>query len=500
MANLEEVFKLSGIPDFTFVKPNEFGKLKVSLRTPGRCLVVEGPSGIGKTTSITKAIDELGIEKKVLKLSARKRDDVDLIKELPDMKDIGIVIIDDFHRLDESVKAKVADFMKILADEEDVESKLIVIGINRAGESLLKFASDLSSRVDTIKFEANPESKLIELINKGEKALNININTKEEIVENAYGSFYIAQMLCHQTCLTDEILNTLSEYKKIEISFELVKSQVLDELYRKFFEIARKFATGPRLRREGRAPYLHLLYWLADSKEWSIQLDQIMATHPDQKGSISQLVEKGYLENHIKDNEDVANILHYDTQTHILNVEDPKFIFFIRSLLWSKFAKQVGYLNLEFKSKYDFALSFAGENRNLAQNLYDKLVENEMEIFYDKNEQHRILAANVEDYLGPIYRSEAKYVLVLLSNNYPKKIWTKFEADQFKERFGKDSVIPIWFSETTPSMFDESTKIGGIEYDQSASIQSEVNRIAELLVKKITEDRATESISLTEGE
>jgi hypothetical protein len=46
---LEDVYKLSGIPTHTFVKPVEYSKLLVSLRTPGRGLVVEGPSGIGKT-------------------------------------------------------------------------------------------------------------------------------------------------------------------------------------------------------------------------------------------------------------------------------------------------------------------------------------------------------------------------------------------------------------------------------------------------------------------
>jgi hypothetical protein len=32
-------------------------------------------------------------------------------------------------------------------------------------------------------------------------------------------------------------------------------------LGRAFFEPSRKLATGPRLRREGRAPYLHILHW-----------------------------------------------------------------------------------------------------------------------------------------------------------------------------------------------------------------------------------------------
>jgi hypothetical protein len=49
---LYEVFKPSGIPTLTFVEPPRFSALKLSLAQPGRGLVVEGPSGIGKTTAL----------------------------------------------------------------------------------------------------------------------------------------------------------------------------------------------------------------------------------------------------------------------------------------------------------------------------------------------------------------------------------------------------------------------------------------------------------------
>jgi hypothetical protein len=72
-----------------------------------------------------------------------------------------------------------------------------------------------------------------------------------------------------------------------------------------------------------------------------------------------------------------------------------------------------------------------------------ELAAREISVFYDKNEQHRILANDVEEYLAPIYRSESRFVVVLLSRDYPRKIWTKFESEQFKQRFGDHSVIPI---------------------------------------------------------
>ena len=59
-------------------------------------------------------------------------------------------------------------------------------------------------------------------------------------------------------------------------------------------------------------------------------------------------------------------------------------------------------LELSLRNSYDFALSFAGEDRGLAEKLNNLLLDREISVFYDKNEQHRILTSNVEDYLAPI--------------------------------------------------------------------------------------------------
>jgi hypothetical protein len=492
---LEEVYKSSGVPTYTFVKPVEYQKLFVSLRTPGRGLVVEGPSGIGKTTSIYKALEELGQLEKVLKLTARKQEDRDLIKELPHLEEIGVVIIDDFHRLPDDVKQSIADYMKTLADEEAISSKIVVVGINKAGDSLVSFARDLNNRVDTITFEANPVERLLELIKKGEQALNISINTALEIASDAHGSFHIAQMLCHETCLLADITEKSNEHKSLTISFEVVRNRVLGEMRRVFYEPARKFATGPRLRREGRAPYFHILNWLAMGLEWSLQLDRAMTQHPNHKGSVGQVVDKGYLTDFLKLHREFDDVLHYDPYTRVLSVEDPKFVYFIRNMDWHEFARNVGYLNIAIETNYDFAISFAGADRQLAQLIFDRLTEEEIEVFYDKNEQHRILAENVEEYLGPIYSSGAQFVLVLLGPEYPKKIWTKFESDRFKDRFCQGSVIPIWFSSCPPGIFDESSKVGGFTFEPGKDVELQINYICGSLIKKLKESRLKEPVS-----
>ena len=147
MAQLQEVFVKQGVPTVTFVKPAEYTKLLVSLKTPGRGIVIEGPSGIGKTTATLKAVEEAGVGQNVINLSARTKSDLALIADLPNMRPFGMVIIGDFHRLGADTKQIVADLMKVLAAESDEHSKIVILGIPNVGEALLTCGRDLSNRI-----------------------------------------------------------------------------------------------------------------------------------------------------------------------------------------------------------------------------------------------------------------------------------------------------------------------------------------------------------------
>ena len=510
MANLEEVFRLSGVPTYTFVQPDRYDEIKVSVRTPGRCLVLEGPSGIGKTTTVTKVLADLGMSEHVIPLSARKQSDLEYIAELPNLGKLGTVIVDDFHRLDDAVKSRLSDFMKILADSEDPSSKLILIGINKAGQQLVKFAHDLGMRVDVFKLETNSEEKIEEMIALGEAALNVKLPDTQRIARHAQGSFQIAQLLCHKLCVLDHVTETAPAQKRITTSLNVAIEDVMSDLARQFKEAAVTFARGSKLRREGRAPYLHILRWLSETEEWSLDLSEAVNAYPDMKGSVGQVIDKGYLEALLADPEKhdiLSPYFHFEPSTRVLSVEDPKLVFYLKNVIWRVFTRQVGYRADYFKGRYDFALSFAGPNRDLAKTLHEFLAEREVASFYDENEQHRIIAQNIEDYLAPIYRSEARYVVVLQSPDYPKRIWTKFESDNFRERFGTQSVIPIRYTNVIPGFFTEDAKYGGIPFDSSKDLEEQAQEIAAILCKRIIEDRqsareaeAVESIELAPQE
>jgi hypothetical protein len=334
-----------------------------------------------------------------------------------------------------------------------------------------------------------------QLIALGERALNVEINVKDEIAEAANGSFYLAQMLSHQTCLDSGILEQQGERFVTRASFELTRGKVFERLSRTFLERTQKFAQGTRFRREGRAPYLHLLYWLAKCDDWSLSLTRAIRENQALRGSVTQIVEKGYLLELVREDNDIAAALHYDPKARQLTVEDPQYFYFLRNISWSRFAADAGFLTMEFPSRYDFALSFAGPDRYVAEALFGCLEEREFEIFYDRNEQHRILAEDVEDYLRPIYQSDAEYVVVLLGLEYPKRVWTRFESQQFRDRFKSGAVIPVWFANVPPGVFDESSRVGGITFDPAGDINAQVQKIADLLARKIEEKRPARPVS-----
>lgn len=489
MPNLEDVFKRSGVPTHTFVEPKEYNQLVVSLRTPGRGVILEGPSGIGKTTAVETALRSLKLDDCVTKLSARKPADIDYISGLPELGELGVVIVDDFHKLNRETQEKLADYIKILADISSKESKIVLIGINQAGQSLINLAPDVTNRVDIIRLENNSDERVQKILELGEDALNININVKEEIVQNAQGSFYITQMLAYEVCLRANVLESANDKVSISESLEAVKASLHDRLGQRFRSVCEKFCRGTRFRRDGRAPYLHMLYWLATQPEWTLDLRAAMREHQEMRGSVGQVIDKGFLQELVDGNSSIQEVLHYDEDSELITVEDPQFVFYLKGVPWRSFSKEIGFTDVDFEYRYDFALSFAGSDRDVAHILFEKLQDQEMEVFYDFNEQHRILAEDIEDYLRPIYESDSQFIVCLLGPDYPRRAWTRVESEAFKVRFSESAIIPLLFSNAAPGIFDEAHRRGAFMIDRDKEIEPQVTEFVGLLTKKIREIR-----------
>jgi hypothetical protein len=484
---VEDVFKVSGVPTHTFVRPAEFERLKVAIRTPGRGVIVEGPSGIGKSTAISKALEELDLGAGVTRLTAREPGDVEYIETLPELGDFGIVIVDDFHRLDEGVKARVADLLKATADTEDVKRKLVIIGINAAGDALIESSPDLGNRLEVVKFETEDIGKIEELILAGEKAFNVEFEARSLIAEKASGSFYIAQLLCFDACIQAGLTERPDSQKAVAIPFSAIQRRVVARQRERFGDTVKAFARGTKFRPSGRAPYLHILRWLSESDSWSISIRDEMRSHPKEKASVQVVVERGFLKNLTSD-ESIAKILHFDAETQILSVEDPMLVFYLRAINWPDFVREVGFTKVDYDENYDIALSFAGEDRAFAEQLRDVLEDYGHTVFYDLAEQHRFLGEDVEAYLGPIYASGSRYVVPVLGEMYGRKRWTLFEAEQYRDRIDRGQVLPVWSNRVPPQPTDRLRDKGGLDFDPKGDLLAQAKVIGEVISRKLAEN------------
>ena len=95
---------------------------------------------------------------------------------------------------------------------------------------------------------------------------------------------------------------------------------------------------------------------------------------------------------------------------------------------------------------YDIAFSFAGEDREIVDYLAKNLVKNDVSVFYDRYEQADLWGKDLYQHLSFIYKDTAKYCVIIISENYIKKLWTKHELKQTQARAFMESeeyILPL---------------------------------------------------------
>jgi hypothetical protein len=83
---------------------------------------------------------------------------------------------------------------------------------------------------------------------------------------------------------------------------------------------------------------------------------------------------------------------------------------------------------------FDVAISFAGEDREIARALAEGLHGMGYEVFYDVFRAHDLWGKNLYEYLLSVYRDKAKYCIILLSSHYKSKAWTRLELKGAESR------------------------------------------------------------------
>ncbi|MFK8184256.1 MAG: TIR domain-containing protein [Phormidesmis sp.] len=336
-----EVFKTSGVPTITFVEPEKFHLIKLALMQPGVGVVIEGPSGIGKTTALKKALEETIPEDKdvqIFSLSARKPKDLSRIKTIRQWHS-GVAVVDDFHRLSIELQEMLVDYLKYLADNE-LPKKLIIVGIPSTGKRLVNLAFDIAMRVKFFRLGRVRDEIVLKMINRGEAALNIVFERKSDIVRSANGSLNVAQSLCYHLVAREGFVETQSNTEIISGDIEIVISEVMsNEMALKFDDTVRSFAA---LDDHTERTCIEILKELSHSSEGFLSLKQIQDSRPELSSGIESFIEYEYITRLYEKCPDSQNYLVYDNELCALVVDDPQLGFYLSNTPFDRLSKLVG--------------------------------------------------------------------------------------------------------------------------------------------------------------
>jgi len=280
--SLEEVFTPSTSAEINFVKrPFEESELISSIKTPGKQIIIYGHSGSGKTTLlrntmkslkkefisiicqedttleqiIKSTFDELnsyyvksrskldtkerkfglaqtGLNKNKAETSVNEKSvDFQLTPQRL-AKELGIankiLVIEDFHKVQESERKKLSQMLKIFVDEANTykDIKICAIGAVGTARQVVNYNSELVNRVAEIFVPLLNNSELKEIITRGQDLLNVEIdpNTIEEIVKLSSSLGAVCHQLCANLCEQSGIQKT--QIKKQYIKPEKIRDSI----------------------------------------------------------------------------------------------------------------------------------------------------------------------------------------------------------------------------------------------------------------------------------
>jgi len=362
---VEEVFRTEGVPEFTFVRPPNFNEILVDIRNPGKPVIIEGQSGTGKTTTVRKIIEEYLPHGTFEYLSARKAQDIPKILQIADGVTGGKFIIDDFHRLENETQAKIANIVKVAAEEfgESSFPKVVIIGINKVGSELIHLVHDIAKRCGIHRIKPASLETTSELILKGESKLGITLAQHDKVFEETKGDYWLTQLVCQSICLINNITETSADKPALRFEIATLRGRVTERLDHFYQETVKEFCRGKRFRSTN-DPYLKLLRCVSEQDSSIVDITELANANPDVRGSINN-VKETRLAILIESKPVCERYFYYNPETKHFAIEDPALFYYLKHLNWDNLRKACGFRAGERDFDFDFALSFAGENRSI---------------------------------------------------------------------------------------------------------------------------------------
>ncbi|MFO0795437.1 MAG: TIR domain-containing protein [Candidatus Brocadiaceae bacterium] len=498
---LEEIFNEAKFPEKTFIPLKEYPFIKSAIRAGGKHITISGPSGSGKTTVITKILQEEGISKKdVLWINAREYTESATYNELfskvltiePIFEEITsylqlvkFIVVDDFHFLSSNARYEIAKNLKLLHEKN---IRFILIGISSSAEELVGVDAELGIRNDPFELKTQKESFVLDLIKKGEEFLNIEFSddSKKQIVLASNGIPSIVHVICRISLLEHGIFETVDTKKEIRLDLRELKDQILRIFDSKYFNKVVALTKGKQQARSVHNTYFDIISTIASDSRSEIPTEFLyekivkIISDPKERGKKATSFYNclNNLEEIIELNK-VRDLLHYNKTGKSISIEDPSLRFYLNLLDLNKLKEKIHIRKTGFT--YDVAISFAGEDREIAKQLKELLKERGLEVFYDFDQQAQLWGKDLNKTLTEVYRNDALFMVIIVSQNYPEKDWTNFEFANGKDA---EKIRPIEY--LLPIKIDDTHIVGLKETIGFVDLRKQsLEEIVDLLVEKV---------------
>jgi hypothetical protein len=483
MAYLEDIFVTEGVPEFTFVKPPNYTALLVDLRRKGKPVVIEGQSGTGKTTTAKKALAEIFPENTPRLLTPREPGDLPIIEGINLESGDETFVVDDFHRLDRGTKERLANLAKVIAerDNRDGLPKLIIIGINNIGSDLIQLVPDIAKRVGIHRIAPGTPAVIGEMIQLGSDLLNIEIDKPDAIISDSGGDYWLTQQICKTICIAADVDQTQEQTRHVDWTPTEIKAQVVETLHHNYDPAVREFCRGRRFRPTN-DPYFKLLRAVSEQERSNVDLTELANARQDIKGSINN-VKDHRLRVLLEQKEACARLFYYDADTKNFAIEDPALFYYIKNLNWDELRQRCGFRDDPQDFEWDIAISFAGENRTLAEFICEQLRELDISVFYDRNYEDNYLGGLWSKEFLDVFLNKSRLVVAILDQHHKDKVWPTFERDCFTPRVPEGDVIPVFLDKTIfPGI---PTDLVSIHFDYGGDVAAQSNAIIDDVVLRI---------------
>ena len=131
--------------------------------------------------------------------------------------------------------------------------------------------------------------------------------------------------------------------------------------------------------------------------------------------------------------------------------------------------------------KFDFAISFSGEDRSVAEGLTEQLVERGAVVFYDESYLGSLLGKRLDLEFADVFGAGTQFFVPIVSASYVEKPWPQYEwnvAKREAEKRREEFILPV--------RLDDSLLVGLPDTLCYLDLRRHpVDEVADLLIEKL---------------